>query len=617
MNSDSPHSSREELEARLTALLLGELSAAEAAAMRRAIDQDAQLAQLYERLERTINLVHEAAASPIEPAAVPSTMLKMSEGNRQRLLQSFKTAAPKEFTAPHRREMPWFIPMSIAAVVIAMIGSAALLPGFWSRSKSAKNPLATARLSHRDRARSSESEMRLDSSFQKDIVRPKLAKSVVLPHEQSESGVTIGTASDVASATTSFGGSSRGGGAGGGKPPVGDSNFSFWRTDSTATAATVAGGALALGYATPLGSLFETKKNIAAGQEEKAAETIPQPIVPQTSANDFSQAEIAGRRAGAATEKIDSLGVSGPAASRVPQVGDLLDYGLPPLALIHPPISPELQRDSGVVTASREAESLKPGLAVPLVQGAGGRQLDEPQSEIRNVQTTSASSKPSLQKEDKLSEFPTLELSRNADVNGGQSSLANRSEDLAGLKMDSRMMRRYGLSTLGAAESKSKAATTVDEKAQSRQQSIVLPQRPSDEAENRHLRESGRSAKGTTVPETVLALQEKKRELEGLVELRDGLTMKPNAERIDAVPPKSSIVQIVDLAQAGPEKKPSLVERLRRGVTGKIEKVARIEVRKDVADVDDMGGKRLGAFDPFFIQTEFEVIHSASVLSKV
>jgi anti-sigma factor RsiW len=93
MNSDSPHSSREELEARLTALLLGELSVAEAATMRRAIEQDAELAQLYERLERTINLVHEAAASPIEHAAASSTVLKLSEGNRQRLLQSFKTAA--------------------------------------------------------------------------------------------------------------------------------------------------------------------------------------------------------------------------------------------------------------------------------------------------------------------------------------------------------------------------------------------------------------------------------------------------------------------------------------------------------------------------------------------
>src|SRR5580765_2491699 len=44
----------------------------------------------------------------------------------------------------------------------------------------------------------------------------------------------------------------------------------------------------------------------------------------------------------------------------------------------------------------------------------------------------------------------------------------------------------------------------------------------------------------------------------------------------------------------------------------------RIKVQKDIADVDTMAGsKSLGAFDPFFIQTEFEVIQSASVLDLV
>ena len=44
----------------------------------------------------------------------------------------------------------------------------------------------------------------------------------------------------------------------------------------------------------------------------------------------------------------------------------------------------------------------------------------------------------------------------------------------------------------------------------------------------------------------------------------------------------------------------------------------RIKVQKDIADVDTMAGnKSIGAFDPFFIQTEFEVIQSASVLDQV
>ena len=44
MNSDAPKSPREELELRITALLLGELSADEAAAVREALAMDAELA---------------------------------------------------------------------------------------------------------------------------------------------------------------------------------------------------------------------------------------------------------------------------------------------------------------------------------------------------------------------------------------------------------------------------------------------------------------------------------------------------------------------------------------------------------------------------------------------
>ena len=61
MNSDFPKSPREELEARLTALLLGELSEEEAAALRRAIEADVQLGRLYDRLKQTIDLVRATA----------------------------------------------------------------------------------------------------------------------------------------------------------------------------------------------------------------------------------------------------------------------------------------------------------------------------------------------------------------------------------------------------------------------------------------------------------------------------------------------------------------------------------------------------------------------------
>ena len=134
MNPDLPRAPREQLEARLTALLLGELPAEEAAALRDIIAKDAQLAELQERLKRAMELVREVTATAAEPAPAPAAPLKLSDERRQKLLAHFKTVAPKEFVPhPRRREWSWIVPMSVAAVLVAMIGSFALFPGFSRR----------------------------------------------------------------------------------------------------------------------------------------------------------------------------------------------------------------------------------------------------------------------------------------------------------------------------------------------------------------------------------------------------------------------------------------------------------------------------------------------------
>ena len=75
MNPDMPRP-REELEVRLTALLLGELSAEEAAALREIIAKDTHLAGLHERLKRAIDLVREAAATGTEPATAQAAPVR-------------------------------------------------------------------------------------------------------------------------------------------------------------------------------------------------------------------------------------------------------------------------------------------------------------------------------------------------------------------------------------------------------------------------------------------------------------------------------------------------------------------------------------------------------------
>src|SRR5262245_51719091 len=110
-----PKPSREEIEVRLTALLLGELHAEESAALRELIAKDPQFAGLHERLKRAMNLVREATAPASEPATAPAKPLKLSDTRRQKLLAQFKTVAPKEFVLiPRRREWSWLVPLGAA-----------------------------------------------------------------------------------------------------------------------------------------------------------------------------------------------------------------------------------------------------------------------------------------------------------------------------------------------------------------------------------------------------------------------------------------------------------------------------------------------------------------------
>src|ERR1700678_1086327 len=96
MTNDVPPMNREDLEAKVTALLLGELPESEAALMRELIARDAGLARLQERLELTLQLLRETTAADAA-APAPSMPLKLSQERREKLLAHFKTVAPKEF----------------------------------------------------------------------------------------------------------------------------------------------------------------------------------------------------------------------------------------------------------------------------------------------------------------------------------------------------------------------------------------------------------------------------------------------------------------------------------------------------------------------------------------
>ena len=90
MNSENPLTPREELEVRLTALLLGELSAEEAATFEEQIARDPELAATHARLRQAIELLREATAIP-ELTAHPAPATLSTE-RRQKLFQHFSNA---------------------------------------------------------------------------------------------------------------------------------------------------------------------------------------------------------------------------------------------------------------------------------------------------------------------------------------------------------------------------------------------------------------------------------------------------------------------------------------------------------------------------------------------
>ena len=123
MNSEFSPTPQEELEAQITALLLGELPENEAAALREKIAADPELRQLHTQIGMTIGLLKEAIASP-EPAEIAAPEgLKMSEERREKLLASFKVVkAPKPVREPIRIDFKsWG---ALAAMIVGLLAIA-------------------------------------------------------------------------------------------------------------------------------------------------------------------------------------------------------------------------------------------------------------------------------------------------------------------------------------------------------------------------------------------------------------------------------------------------------------------------------------------------------------
>ena len=96
MNPDQP--SREQIEARLTALLLGELPAEEAELLRWTISQDPELQKLQGRLLLTVGLVREVVGHPEEASAGEGRSAQPFRRTPPEAARAFQNPAPNAET---------------------------------------------------------------------------------------------------------------------------------------------------------------------------------------------------------------------------------------------------------------------------------------------------------------------------------------------------------------------------------------------------------------------------------------------------------------------------------------------------------------------------------------
>jgi Mg-chelatase subunit ChlD len=115
-----------EFEAKVTALLLGELAPAEADEVRRALELNPELSKLHAQLKQTIELVREAERRPAEAASSHPAQTRLSAERREQLLERFKVIAPPELAARKPARISWQFAMGMAAALILLLSVAGL-----------------------------------------------------------------------------------------------------------------------------------------------------------------------------------------------------------------------------------------------------------------------------------------------------------------------------------------------------------------------------------------------------------------------------------------------------------------------------------------------------------
>ncbi len=115
-----------------------------------------------------------------------------------------------------------------------------------------------------------------------------------------------------------------------------------------------------------------------------------------------------------------------------------------------------------------------------------------------------------------------------------------------------------------------------------------------------------------------MAYNDAKKDLEEKERFRQILDMKIASEKTDVDLPKSMMVEIADKAIPATKKSSSLWDRIRGDTSRDYSSSTRIKIEGDQSDISGSKERNSSAaYDPYFVQIEFELIQSKPMLEKI
>jgi Mg-chelatase subunit ChlD/type II secretory pathway pseudopilin PulG len=702
MNPELSQTPREELELRLTALLLGELSADEAAAVREALAKDPELTKLHDDLKQTIRLVREATASAVDAASSTTAQPRISEARRKKLLTAFAIPPLKE---SDRKPKPLFqmrlIEVLAVVAIIVLLASMAIPNFVRSRTTSQANAVLNNlrqldgakqqwALEH-NKSAGDVPTMSDVTPYLRGVPTPLLGETYVLGKVGDPVTAEVEISGAEKFAPSSWGQSlplaARGErvrvSADGGSSVVA-LNDGWSGLPSTVTASAkplVVGGSVAEHTWSENHPALSPREPSVVASSPAPAPAAPSPAVqivlpPATDSSEgqsdsldrsraFMERYGRGRRidsaadspAGTLASREVTLNVTNSAtvgdhpfvgfdrdgfAGEISRDGRATDYGValgdtahtitgdPEFAgVLEQPDNPhsatntfagryafvttpapKVGNDANLsyLPGPQQDSSIVPAAGLPSVEKSGLDRADGGLAVARRLYLPGVVASTTAPVANSGS-FELSEARRLAEVGGDKAPVLGdlpvigklfKSEPnstgrlVAGLPQyetntSYRQLATLGTETLGRGE-RLRELASKDIPAKAEQKSASLNK-----------------------SEVYFA---KKRELEEMINFGRILNLKLSSEKIDLSLPKTSTVEIMDRATPAREKT-GFWRSLGAPVGGSFASTARVKIERDVSDIQGLASSPTQGYDPYFVQTEFEVIQSEQVLGKV